>query len=96
MGCVEYNRTYVYTASAVDGTWTKRSQINNCYYDARLLVDDNDTMYVAYGNGTISVAQLSADGLSQVRAQQVFQPPPASAPWRAPASTSATATTASG
>ncbi|MEV4180437.1 family 43 glycosylhydrolase [Streptosporangium canum] len=75
MGCVEYNRTYVYTASAVDGTWTKRSQINNCYYDAGLLVEDNDTMYVAYGNGTISVAQLSADGLSQVRAQQVFQTP---------------------
>ncbi|MBN6058508.1 family 43 glycosylhydrolase, partial [Nonomuraea sp. RK-328] len=75
IGCVEFNRTYVYTASAVDGTWTKRSQINNCYYDAGLLIDTNDTMYVAYGNGTISVAQLSADGLSQVRAQQVFQTP---------------------
>ncbi|MET7332260.1 family 43 glycosylhydrolase [Nonomuraea sp. NPDC005650] len=75
IGCVEFNRTYVYTASAVDGTWTKRSQINNCYYDAGLLVDTNDTMYVAYGNGTISVAQLSADGLSQVRSQQVFQTP---------------------
>ena len=50
-------------------------RINNCYYDAGLLVDDNDTMYVAYGNSTISVAQLSADGLSQVRAQQVFQTP---------------------
>ncbi|WP_371778008.1 family 43 glycosylhydrolase [Streptosporangium subroseum] len=75
MGCVEFNRTYVYTASAVDGTWTKRSQIGNCYYDAGLLVDDNDTMYVAYGNSTISVAQLSADGLSQVRSQQVFQTP---------------------
>ncbi|MFF0867049.1 RICIN domain-containing protein [Nonomuraea sp. NPDC003560] len=75
LGCVEFNRTYVYTASAVDGTWTKRSQINNCYYDAGLLVDSDDTMYVAYGNSTISVAQLSADGLSQVRAQQVFQTP---------------------
>ncbi|MEV4071514.1 RICIN domain-containing protein [Nonomuraea fuscirosea] len=75
IGCVEFNRTYVYTASAVDGTWTKRSQINNCYYDAGLLIDDDDTMYVAYGNSTISVAQLSADGLSQVRAQQVFQTP---------------------
>ncbi|WP_206060878.1 RICIN domain-containing protein [Nonomuraea basaltis] len=75
IGCVEFNRTYVYTASAVDGTWTKRSQINNCYYDAGLLIDTNDTMYVAYGNGTISVAQLSPDGLSQVRAQQVFQTP---------------------
>ncbi|MFB9547799.1 beta-xylosidase family glycoside hydrolase, partial [Micromonospora sagamiensis] len=75
MGCVEFNRTYVYTAAAVDGAWQKRSQINNCYYDAGLLIDDNDTMYVAYGNGTISVAQLSADGLSQVRAQQVFTTP---------------------
>ncbi|NUS03533.1 MAG: family 43 glycosylhydrolase [Nonomuraea sp.] len=75
IGCTEFNRTYVYTASAVDGTWTKRSRINNCYYDAGLLVDTDDTMYVAYGNSTISVAQLSADGLSQVRAQQVFQTP---------------------
>jgi beta-xylosidase len=75
IGCVEFNRTYVYTASAVDGTWQKRARINNCYYDAGLLIDDNDTMYVAYGNTTISVAQLSADGFSQVRAQQVFSTP---------------------
>jgi beta-xylosidase len=75
IGCVEFNRTYVYTANAVDGTWQKRARINNCYYDAGLLVDDNDTMYVAYGNGTISVAQLSPDGFSQVRAQQVFTTP---------------------
>ncbi|MEV4539208.1 family 43 glycosylhydrolase [Asanoa sp. NPDC049518] len=75
LGCVEFNRTYVYTAAAVDGTWQKRAQINNCYYDAGLLIDDNDTMYVAYGNTTISVAQLASDGLSQVRSQQVFQTP---------------------
>jgi beta-xylosidase len=75
IGCIEFNRTYVYTAAAVDGAWQQRSQINNCYYDAGLLIDDNDTMYVAYGNGAISVAQLSADGLSQVRAQQVFTTP---------------------
>ncbi|GAB2627777.1 xylosidase [Paractinoplanes abujensis] len=75
IGCIEYNRTYVYTASAVDGTWQKKARINNCYYDAGLLIDDNDTMYVAYGNTTINVAQLSADGTSQVRSQQVFQTP---------------------
>ncbi|MFC7247253.1 glycoside hydrolase 43 family protein, partial [Catellatospora aurea] len=75
MGCMEFNKTYVYTASAVDGTWSKRSTINNCYYDAGLLVDDDDTMYVAYGNSNISVAQLSSDGLSQVRTQQVFTTP---------------------
>ena len=75
LGCVEFNRTYVYTASAVDGTWSKKSKINNCYYDAGLLIDDNDTMYVAYGNTQLSVAQLSADGTSEVRHQQVFSTP---------------------
>ena len=40
LGCTEFNRTYVYTASAVDGAWTKRARINNCYYDAGLLVDE--------------------------------------------------------
>ena len=32
-------------------------------------------MYVAYGNTQISVAQLSADGHTQVRSQQVFTTP---------------------
>ena len=31
----------------------------HAYYDAGLLVDNDDTLYVAYGNTTISVAQLS-------------------------------------
>lgn len=75
IGCTEFNRTYVYTAPAVDGTWTKKARLPGCYYDAGLLVDTDDTMYVAYGNGTISVAQLNADGTAQVRAQQVFQTP---------------------
>ncbi|MEJ2859121.1 MULTISPECIES: RICIN domain-containing protein [unclassified Saccharothrix] len=74
-GCIDFNDTYIYTASAVDGTWTRHAQIDNCYYDAGMLIDDNDTMYIAYGNTTISVAQLSPDGRSQVRAQQVFQTP---------------------
>ncbi|HEU5474728.1 MAG TPA: family 43 glycosylhydrolase [Actinophytocola sp.] len=74
-GCVDFAQTHIYTATSVEGPWQKRSTIPNCYYDAGLLIDDNDTMYVAYGNTTISVAQLSADGLSQVRTQQVFQTP---------------------
>ncbi|MCG5468088.1 family 43 glycosylhydrolase [Micromonospora sp. LAH09] len=74
-GCIDFAQTHIYTASAVDGAWSKHTTIPNCYYDAGLLVDDNDTMYVAYGNGTISVAQLSADGKSQVRAQQVYTTP---------------------
>jgi beta-xylosidase len=75
LGCIDFNQTYVYTATSVEGPWQRRSQINNCYFDAGLLIDDNDTMYVAYGNTTINEAQLSADGLSQVRTQQVFTTP---------------------
>jgi beta-xylosidase len=74
LGCVEFSRSYVYTASTVDGAWTKRSRLP-CYYDAGLLFDTNDTPYVAYGNGTISVAQLSPDLTTQVRAQTVYQTP---------------------
>jgi beta-xylosidase len=74
-GCIDFAKTYIYTAAAVDGQWSRLSTINKCYYDAGMLVDDNDTMYVAYGNTTISVAQLSADGKSEVRSQQVFQTP---------------------
>jgi len=74
-GCIEFNDTFIYTASTVEGPWNRHAQIDNCYYDAGMLIDTDDTMYVAYGNTTISVAQLSADGRSQVRAQQVFQTP---------------------
>ena len=74
----------------------RRSPDQQLLLRRRPAVDDNDTMYVAYGNGTISVAQLSADGLSQVRAQRCSRPRRASARSRAPGSTSATATTTSG
>jgi beta-xylosidase len=74
-GCIQGgNGTYIYTATAVEGPWVKHGPLP-CYYDAGLLVDSNDTMYVAYGNTNISVAQLAADGFSQVRSQQVFTTP---------------------
>jgi beta-xylosidase/chitodextrinase len=72
IGCTEYNRTYIYTSTDVAGTWSKQKQLSNCYYDVGLLIDTDDTMYVAYGNTQLSVAQLSSDGLSQVKSQQVF------------------------
>ncbi|MDG4774502.1 family 43 glycosylhydrolase [Solwaraspora sp. WMMD792] len=73
-GCIDFSQTHMFTSRSVEGPWTKHATLP-CYYDAGLLFDDDDTPYVAYGNGTISVAQLSADGRSQVRAQQVFQTP---------------------
>ncbi|MEV6493338.1 family 43 glycosylhydrolase, partial [Actinoplanes sp. NPDC051633] len=74
LGCTEFNRTYVYTSASAGSGWTKKARLNTCYYDAGLLFD-GDTPYVAYGNGTISVAQLSPDLTSQVRAQTVYQTP---------------------
>lgn len=74
LGCTEFNRTYVYSATAVDGTWSKKARINKCYYDAGLLFD-GATPYVAYGNSTISVAQLSSDLTSEVRSQTVYTTP---------------------
>ncbi|GAB2886567.1 glycoside hydrolase family 43 protein [Streptomyces mayteni] len=74
LGQIDFAQTYVYTAPAVEGPWNRHTTLPT-YYDAGLLVDTDDTMYVAYGNTQISVAQLSPDGRSQVRAQQVFTTP---------------------
>jgi beta-xylosidase len=63
------------TAPAVEGPWTRLARLGNVYFDAGLLVDDDDTMYVAYGNTEIRVAQLSADASVEVRNQQVFSTP---------------------
>lgn len=77
LGCIEFNKTYMYTAPAAEGPWTKKATINNCYYDCGMLVDyDNsadETMYVAYGgDGKLSVAQLGPDWTTQVKTQQVY------------------------
>jgi beta-xylosidase len=74
LGCTEFNRTYVYSSANAGSGWSKKARINKCYYDAGLLFD-NDTPYVAYGNGTISVAQLNADLSAEVRSQTVYQTP---------------------
>ncbi|KAF3939183.1 Beta-xylosidase [Dactylella cylindrospora] len=74
-GCIEFGKTYIYTATNPAGPWTKRSTIDTCYYDAGLLIDDNDTMYVAYGSSTINVARLSSDGLSQAETRVVWTSP---------------------
>ncbi|MFE6200320.1 glycoside hydrolase 43 family protein [Streptomyces sp. NPDC057838] len=75
LGQIDFARTYVYTATAAEGPWNRLTTIGTPYYDAGLLVDSDDTLYVAYGNTTIHVAQLSPDGRSQVRSQQVFSTP---------------------
>ncbi|KAI6785503.1 putative beta-xylosidase-like protein [Emericellopsis cladophorae] len=73
-GCMSgTSKTYVYTATDPAGEWTLAGSLDKCYYDLGVLVDDNDTMYLAYGAYTIGVAQLSDDGLSVVRDQTVWE-----------------------
>ena len=74
IGCVDFWYSYVYTAPSPTGPWTRAAQSpgGTCYYDCGLLIDDNDTMYIAYGATNVYVAQLAADGLSQVKTVNVF------------------------
>jgi beta-xylosidase len=73
IGCMRTNlRTYVFTASSAQGPWKKHSQIGTCYYDASLLIDDDDTLYVAHGSTNISIAQLSHDGISEAKVKSVY------------------------
>lgn len=75
LGCIDFWYTYVYTAEDPSGPWTRAStsEGGTCYYDMGLLIDDDDTMYVVYGtNDDISVAQLSEDGLSEVKSEVVL------------------------
>ncbi|WP_217897086.1 glycoside hydrolase family 43 protein [Granulicella rosea] len=75
-GCIGFKKTHIFTAPAAEGPWTRKAILDNCYYDAGLLIDDDDTMYVAYGNTTIHVAQLSSDAKHEVKTQVVFRTPP--------------------
>ncbi|WP_051393379.1 RICIN domain-containing protein [Glycomyces arizonensis] len=75
IGQIDFANTYLYTAPAAEGPWSRHAVINRSYFDAGLLVDDDDTMYVAYGNTEIRVAQLNAGATAPVRDQAVFHTP---------------------
>ncbi|OBR15042.1 glycosyl hydrolase family 43 [Colletotrichum higginsianum IMI 349063] len=76
-GCIQSGemKTWIFTASDPAGPWTAQPPIDECFYDLGVLVDDDDTMYVAYGRYNISVAQLSPDGLKPVRNEVVWVDP---------------------
>ncbi|KAK6433442.1 hypothetical protein LTR95_010382 [Oleoguttula sp. CCFEE 5521] len=61
IGCVEYKHTFVYSAADPAEDWELLKYTDTCYYDCGLLFDDDDDIYVAYGNTNISVAQLNND-----------------------------------
>ncbi|KAH8197841.1 hypothetical protein TruAng_007988 [Truncatella angustata] len=72
IGCIEFGSTYVYTAPTVAGPWILKATLSTCFYDAGLLIDDDGTMYVAYGNTQLYVAQLNSDATSIVKTQQIY------------------------
>lgn len=83
-GCIGFSTTYVWTAKGTKAgsnggdvpdsawNWQPAGTINTCFYDCGLLIDDDDTMYIAYGGPKISVSQLSKDGLSIVKTTQAW------------------------
>ncbi|KAF2869644.1 arabinoxylan hydrolase [Massariosphaeria phaeospora] len=85
IGCVESSKTYVYTTGSSGAgknsgevsswDWKQKATLNKCYYDCGMLFDDDDTIYVAYGNSKIMVAQLNADASAEVKSQQVYVDP---------------------
>lgn len=74
-GCIQFSKTYIYTAKSAEGPWSRHAVLPKCYYDAGLLTDDDGTMYVAYGNTTLHVAQLSPDATHEVKSKTVFTAP---------------------
>lgn len=82
LGCIASSKSYLFTSSnsgakanngeVTNWDWKNTGTFNKCYYDNGLLIDDDDTMYVAYGSTNINVAQLSKDGTSEVKSQKVY------------------------
>lgn len=53
-------KTYLYRAEDIQGPWRK-SNIEGFYHDCSLLFDEDDRVYIAYGNRDIYVTELQAD-----------------------------------
>ncbi len=53
-------KTYLFTAKDIEGEW-KRREIEGFYHDCSLLFDDDDKVYIAYGNKHIYITQLKED-----------------------------------
>ena len=52
--------TYLYTANAAEGPWDKK-EIEGFYHDSSLLFDEDDRVYIVYGNTEIHLTELRAD-----------------------------------
>lgn len=53
-------KTYLFKASDIAGPWTKQ-EIEGFYHDCSLLFDDDERVYIVYGNTTIYLTELKSD-----------------------------------
>jgi beta-xylosidase len=58
--CNDTHKTYLYTASKIEGPWEKRF-IEGFYHDCSLLFDEDDKVYIIYGNREIWITELKDD-----------------------------------
>ena len=81
IGCLQgTGSTYIYTATDIEGPWEQTSVLEGkCYYDNGILIDDDGTIYIAYGSGVqdgtdaqVLVARLD-DELQEAEVQVAFQ-----------------------
>lgn len=54
------HKTYLYTSDSVEGPWEKRI-MEGFYHDCSLLFDEDDRVYIAYGNREIHITELKSD-----------------------------------
>lgn len=56
--CNDTQMTYLYEAKRVEGPWKKR-RIEGFYHDCSLFFDEDDRVYIIYGNKTIRLTELN-------------------------------------
>lgn len=54
------HQSYLYTAEDVQGRW-KRHEIKGFYHDCSLFFDDDESVYLVYGNTEIHLTQMKPD-----------------------------------
>ena len=58
--CNDTQKTYLFRSEKIEGPWRK-SEIEGFYHDCSLLFDDDDRIYVVYGNRSIYLTELNAE-----------------------------------
>ena len=58
--CNDTQKTYLFRSEKIEGPWRK-SEIEGFYHDCSLLFDDDDRIYIVYGNRSIYLTELNTE-----------------------------------